>query len=301
MSKVLASGLQSHLDTGVTTMVYCWRITRSDGIVQGFTEHDKDLTFGGDTYIASSGFSGSKINSELGLSVDNLDAEGALSADTINEDDLAAGRYDAAVVELIWANFQDLNQRETLLKGSIGEVKRGETAFNAELRSLSHKLQQSSGRVYRRFCDADLGDARCGLDVTGASFSSTGTVSSVTSNRVLVVTGLSPNETGFYSQGLITFTSGDNSGLSIPVKVHSVVGGVTQVVMWEPTPFTLVGSTTFSIVAGCDKRAETCKTVFNNMVNFQGFPFIPGNDLLQASPSQGAANQDGGSRFQSDS
>lgn len=301
MSKVLAAGLQSHLDGGATTMVYCWRVTRTDGVVQGFTEHDVDLTFDSTTFLAASGFTGTKINSELGLTVDNMNAEGALSSDTINEDDLAAGRYDAAVVELFWVNFEDVAMRETLLKGTIGEVKRSETVFSSELRSLTHKLQQKTGRTYRRFCDADLGDSRCGVNTTSASFSSTGTVSSVTDNRVLTVTGLSPNTTDFYSLGKITFTSGDNNGISIPVKVHSVSGSTTKVVMWEQAPFDITGGTTFSIIAGCDKRAETCKAKFANMANFQGFPFIPGNDALQAYPAQGGANQNGGSRFNSDS
>ncbi|UFK26773.1 gene transfer agent [Roseobacter phage RDJL6] len=299
MSKTLASGLQSHLDSGATTMVYCWRVTRTDGLVQGFTEHDEDLTFDSTTFKASSGFTGTKINSELGLSVDNMNAEGALSSDTINEDDLAAGRYDAAVIELFWVNFEDPAQREVLLKGSIGEVKRSETVFSSELRSLTHKLQQKTGRTYRRFCDADLGDNRCKVNLSDPAFSSSGSVSSVSGNRILTVTGLSPNDTDFYSLGKLTFTSGDNNGLTIAVKVHSVTGGVTKVVLWEEAPFPIVGATTFDIFAGCDKRPDTCRTKFNNMVNFQGFPFIPGNDALQAYPTQGGANQNGGSRFTS--
>jgi len=301
MSKVLTPGLQSHLDGGATTMVYCWRVTRTDGVIQGFTEHDEDLTFDSTTFLAASGFTGTKINSELGLTVDNLNAEGALSSDTINEDDLAAGRYDAAVVELFWVNFEDVAMRETLLKGTIGEVKRTESTFSSELRSLTHKLQQKTGRTYRRFCDADLGDSRCAISTASEAFSSTGTVSSVTDNRVLVVTGMSPNTNLFYSLGKITFTSGDNNNISIPVKGHSVSGSTTQLVLWEQAPFNIAIGTTFTIIAGCDKRAETCQTKFSNLANFQGFPFIPGNDALQAYPAQGGANQDGGSRFNSDS
>lgn len=297
MSKVLVAGLQAHLDSGVTNMVYCWRITRADATIQGFTEHDKDLTFDSTTFLASSGFTGTKINSELGLTVDNLNAEGALSSETLNEDDLAAGRYDAAIVELFWVNFENVTQRETLLKGTIGEVKRSETVFSAELRSLTHKLQQKTGRTYRRFCDADLGDSRCQVNLSSASFSSTGTISSSTGDQVLTVTGLSPNDADFYSLGKLTFTSGDNNGLTIPVKIHSVTGSVTQVVLWEAAPFAITGSTTFDIFAGCDKRAATCRAKFSNLANFQGFPFIPGNDVLQSYPAQGGASQDGGSRF----
>lgn len=299
MSKVLAAGLQDHLDTGATTMVHCWRVTRTDGLVQGFTEHDEDLAFEGTAFAADSGFSGTKINSELGLSVDNLNAEGALSSDTINEDDLASGRYDAAVVELFWVNFENTDQREVLLKGTVGEVERTKSAFSTEMRSLTHKLQQSTGRTYRRFCDTDLGDDRCKVDLNDSAYNSTGTVTSVTDNRVLIVSGLAHNTTGFYSLGKLTFSSGDNDNLTIPVKVHSVSGGTTQVIMWEPAPFPITGGTTFTIFAGCDKRSDTCISKFANIENFQGFPFIPGMDTLQSYPVPGGANQDGSSKVQS--
>lgn len=297
MSKTLPAGLQDLLDDGSTTMAYCWRVTRTDGLVQGFTEHDKDLTFDSTTFEAASGFTATQMNSELGLAVDNLNAEGALSSDSINEDDLAAGRYDAAVVELFWVNFEDVAQRVILLKGTVGEVKRGETAFSAELRSLTHLLQQRTGRTYRRYCDADLGDNRCKVNLNSASFSSSGTISSASGNRLLTVTGLSPNDSGFYSLGKVTFSSGENDGLTIPIKVHSVAAGITRLTLWEPAPFPIVGGTTFDVFAGCAKDATTCRTKFSNLVNFQGFPFIPGNDAISSYPSTGGADQQGGSRL----
>lgn len=47
--------------------------------------------------------------------------------------------------------------------------------------------------------------------------------------------------------------------------------------------------------AVCDRRWTTCVGTFGNGVNFQGFPDIPGDDFITASPVQGARN-DGGSR-----
>ena len=45
----------------------------------------------------------------------------------------------------------------------------------------------------------------------------------------------------------------------------------------------------------CDKRWATCVETFENGVNFQGFPDIPGDDFLTARPVESARN-DGGSR-----
>ena len=61
MVKTLSSGLQGHLDGRATKMCYCWKVTRNDGLVQGFTDHDNALTFGGVTYEASSGFTATQF------------------------------------------------------------------------------------------------------------------------------------------------------------------------------------------------------------------------------------------------
>jgi len=45
----------------------------------------------------------------------------------------------------------------------------------------------------------------------------------------------------------------------------------------------------------CDRRWATCVKIFGNGANFRGFPDIPGDDFLAASPVQGGRN-DGGSR-----
>ena len=122
MVKSVSPGLQTHLDGRATKMVYCWKITRNDGLVQGFTDHDNDLTFDGVTYEAATGFTASQFASSLGLAVDNFEVEGALSSSNINETDLVKGFYDNAVVEVFWVNWSDVSQRHLKSKGYIGAV-----------------------------------------------------------------------------------------------------------------------------------------------------------------------------------
>jgi len=274
MSKLVSSALQVHLDTREVTMAHCWKVTRLDGTVQGFTEHDVPLTFDSVTFEADSGFTATKIDSSIGLSVDNLNVEGALSSDTINEDDLSSGRYDDAQVELYWVNFEDVSQRVLLSKGNLGQVKRGELAFDAELRSQSQRLQQTTGRIYSRTCDAIFGDSRCGADPT--SFDSTGTVSNVVDNRQMVVTGLLNDVTDYYTFGLLEFTSGANNGLKFEVKRHEP----GLLILWDQPPFNIANTDTFDVIAGCNKYDTTCASKFSNIVNFRGFNFIPGSDYL---------------------
>ena len=80
--KSLPPSLQSHLDSGTTTLAWCWRLTRGDGLVQGFTDHDRDLAFDGTTFAAATGFTATEIKDAVGLAVDNLEVESARSAPT---------------------------------------------------------------------------------------------------------------------------------------------------------------------------------------------------------------------------
>lgn len=296
--KELVAGLQDHLDTGSTTMVLCWKVTRRDGLVQGFTEHDGNVVFDGVTYLASSGFTASRIQQSLGLAPDNLNVDGALSSDTINEDDLAAGLYDNAEVALYWVNWEDVAERVTMDEGNIGEVARKEIAFSAEFRSLLHRLNQKSGRLYQRSCDAVVGDARCGIDLAsgsygGHAFKATGDLAAGSSGRALIVTGLGSYPAAFFTYGILTFSSGANDGLAFEVKSH--VG--TAVKLWDIPPYAVAIGDDFTITAGCGKDSSTCKAKFNNLVNFRGFPHIPGNDILSDYPREDDETLDGGSYF----
>ena len=93
--RIIPSALQAKLDSGCTTLCRCWIVTRGDSIVQGFTDHDEDVVVGSVTCAAGTGLNGSEATQKLGLAADTSDIAGALAADTLNEDDLAAGRYDA--------------------------------------------------------------------------------------------------------------------------------------------------------------------------------------------------------------
>ena len=99
--KSLPSGLQAHLDSGTTTLAWCWKITRSDGAVFGFTDHDLTLTFAGTTFEPESGFVPSEIRAAQDFSVDAQDVEGALTSDRITETDILDGHWDNAEVE-VW-------------------------------------------------------------------------------------------------------------------------------------------------------------------------------------------------------
>jgi uncharacterized phage protein (TIGR02218 family) len=289
--KTLPPGLQAHLDSGATTLCWCWKLTRGDGAVQGFTDHDRALTFDGVTYEAVSGFTASEVQSSLGLAVDNLTVSGALSSASLNETDLAVGLYDNARVEIWRINWTDVSQRVLMRAGTLGEVTRNGHAFQAEMRGLAQALNQPVGRVFGHLCDADLGDARCTVAVGAAP----GVVAVAADARRFTVTGLGAFASGHFTSGKLTFTSGGNAGRAMEVKRHGVSGGIVSIELWQAMSEPVATGDGFDVVPGCDKLFSTCQTKFGNGANFRGFPHMPGNDAVIAGP---AANQsmDGGSR-----
>lgn len=294
--KTLPAGLQDHLNTGATTLCWCWKLTRNDAVVQGFTDHDGDVVFDGVTYSAASGFTASEVQSLLGLAVDNLTVTGALADDTINEADLAAGLYDNAAIEIWRVNWASPDQRVLMRKANLGEVKRGKTAFQAELRGLAQALNQPVGRAYGNGCDADLGDARCTIDLSNALYKGTGTVIAAINARQFTSSGLDSFADGWFTGGKVVWTSGANANRAMEVKRHGVSSLGVSVELWQAMSEAVAPGDTFVVTAGCDKQFATCKAKFANAANFRGFPYMPGNDVVTASPVTGA-DLDGGSRY----
>lgn len=290
--RTIPSALQAKLDSGVTMLCRCWLITRTDAERQGFTDHDEDVVLGDVTCRAGTGLSGSEATQKFGLAVDSSELSGALADDSLNEADLAAGRYDAAAVELWLVDWSEPELRVLLAKGSLGEVKREGAAFTAEVRGLSDRLAQDSGRLYTATCSADLGDARCKVDLTGAGFHGTGIVIALSATSSFTASGLDGFDDGWFTAGKLAFISGANAGLAIEVKSHRKNGAVTFD-LWQAMPEPIQAGDAFTATAGCDKRFQTCHDRFSNVVNFRGFPHIPGNDFVISYPVQGAPGNDG--------
>ena len=284
--------MQAHLDGRATTLCWCWRLTRGDGLVQGFTDHDRALVFDGVTYEAVSGFSAGDIESSLGLAVDNVTLAGALSSATLNEADLAAGLYDHAAIQIWRVNWADTSQRVLLRAGTLGEVTRQGAGFQAEMRGLAQALNQPVGRVFSHLCDADLGDTRCKAGITASS----GAVVTAYDGRRFSVSGLDGFTSGHFTGGKLVFTGGANNGRAMEVKNHAVTGGIIIMELWQTMAAAVVAGDSFTVTPGCDKGFATCKTKFANAVNFRGFPHMPGNDAVLAAPASGQV-MDGGSRY----
>lgn len=291
--RAMPQALAGHLNEGVTTLARCWKLLRRDGVVAGFTDHDCDLMFAGVTFRARSGLEAAEAAAELGFAVGGGDVAGVLAAASITEAELAAGKYDDASVETWLVNWGNVDERVLLDVSSVGEVRRTEHAFTAELRGLMHRYDEDRGRVYRADCSATLGDGRCRVALDAPHLHAAGAVEATDGRLGFSSAVLAGFADGWFNGGGLRFTSGENAGTVIEVKAHA--GSALQ--LWVPVARPIAAGDGFSVTAGCDKSFATCRVKFANAINFRGFPHMPGNDFIIRYPVQGEPGLDGGSLF----
>lgn len=270
--KIIAAGLAAHYALDTTTVAACIKVTRRDSTVLGVTSTDHPIIVSGITYTP--GFNLSSLQSTETLGVDTMELT-ILPDELMPESELLTGVWDNAAFEIFEVNYEDPADGVNVLKrGWLGEVgmKRGQ--YTVELRSLAQALQQTQGIVTSKTCRARFCDAACGLDV--GDFTVTGTVDSAADRRhVTDAARVEPSEE--FAEGLLSFTTGNNAGFQRKIKVFS--GGVFTFSL--PFPFDIDAGDQYSAVVGCQKRlAEDCVARFDNALNFQGEPHLPGLDRL---------------------
>lgn len=281
--RTISAELQAQIEGEVTTLATCWRILRSDEKEYFFTDHDAAIVYDGDSYTPLDSGRPSGYRQRADLSVAGLDIEMAYGPDNTLDAELRAGLFDHAEVWTFKINWADTTMGiVNLARGRLGEVEIRQSAARIELRSLAQLLSAQIGRIYTPECDADLGDARCGVNL--ATYTKTGAVAAVTSRRVFTISGTAAGQVdGYYAYGEIEFTSGDNDGLSMQVEAYAAA--TDTITLIEPMPYDVAVADGVSLSAGCDRRWATCKDRFDNKDSFRGFPHIPGMDKATYIPA----------------
>ncbi|MEM9421730.1 MAG: DUF2163 domain-containing protein [Pseudomonadota bacterium] len=264
----------------------CWRITRSDGEELGLTDHDNEIEFTGTVFRASSGGMGSALEATADLAPDNADIIGILDEVDLGTDAIEAGRYDDARVEVWRVDWEDPAARLLVKVGSIGNIERQGGGYRAEFRSIKHYLDQTTGRIYGRTCDAGLGDERCGVDLTASEYRVSATVAAE-AVRDFSLDGAASVDSNWATGGAFIVEGGPLAGVVRSIRLHERTGSQVVVSLWEALPRPLPVGTSVTLVAGCDNQFSTCGGKFANSARFAGFPHIPGTDILTIYPSDG--------------
>jgi uncharacterized phage protein (TIGR02218 family) len=254
----------------MSTWTTCIKVKRTDGVTIGLTELDKDLQIGGVTYNSASGYSPSTYASSSSLSVNYADIEGILEFAGVSREQIRAGLYDFAEVELFVYDYEDDLIVKTIATGNWGESQLMDGSYKAEFRSLSQRMQQSVGNIYTAHCTAELGDKRCKVDV--APLIQSGTITSVAS-RLTIADSNRTEVNDYWKGGVITFLTGNNQYRSFEISASNSSGSIT---LFLPLSFPGQVGDTYIMKPGCDKSIDTCRVRYNNVVNFRGFPHVPG-------------------------
>ncbi|MBV0891941.1 DUF2163 domain-containing protein [Paracoccus sp. Z118] len=271
-----------------TTLARAWAVSRRDGMVLGFTDHDAVLRFDRIAFRPDGGLTAKAVVQGLGLAVDNTEAQGILSDDAITEADLRAGRWDGAEVRLWEVDWQRPEDRQLLFRGGLGEVTRADGAFRAELRGLAEALNLPLGRVYHPRCSARLGDGQCRADLTRPGYRVEGVLAAVEDGVRFTLPDVQGYDLGWFEGGVLTVLDGVAEGLEGAIKQDRQEGSLRKIELWAEMGLAPAPGDRVRLTAGCDKRAATCRLKFGNFLNFRGFPHLPPEDWL-ISPQNGGA------------
>lgn len=275
----------------------CWRIERRDGQVFGFTDHDEDLLVAGNLYHAADALTPSEARSVVGFEVDEMEVQGGFSSGSITEASLENGEFDGAdvwVYRVDWADPASRAAPELQARFRIGRTTRARQGFVCEMRARVADLSQGRGRSFVPTCDADLGDARCGIDLGGRDrqncrLTQTVTVIEHRGESRLRVEGLAdPSGRGFIG-GSLKWDSDGYGGHHAQLRGQS--GDVLS--FWQARPLPSPG-TVCTLTAGCDKTFTTCEARFGNAAAFRGFPAMPSAVALSPASVRPASARSGG-------
>lgn len=280
----IPDALQAQLSSGVTCLAWVWLLTRRDGRRFGFTDHDQPLTVHGVRCEPENGFESGDLRTEAGASPAQGVVYGAFNSPAITEGDLNAGLWDGARVHVYRVDWRDPDLNYRAFTGELGAMRSGPDGFEAEVSGLSARLNRTLGRVFSRRCDAELGDARCGVDLSARQ--SSNTLASVLSPTVLLLDGR-VSDPQLYEHGVLSWPQRSavmtSRIVSARVSSDGLIVELDQALRLKPDPQEPV-----LLQEGCDKRFETCRVRFENALNFRGCPHMPGNDALLRVAREGA-------------
>lgn len=280
--KTGAAGINSHILLDSTTLALCCKIERADGTILGFTDHDVDITYGGEIFKAANAISPFSIDSSSDLKIDNLEIEGIINSDEITDEDILAGRYDSAEVWLFQINWADPSQGIIKMRyGTLGEISFRDSLYVAELRGLIQRLQTNLLKNYTPECPAEFGDSTTGCYFDLTTVRQTGAVDTVIDRKNFTMTGITIGAEDEFNQGRIAMTGGGaNKGLTFEIRNSTLVGAIQ---IFLKAPFDFTPGDAFTIIPGCDHQWATCK-IKGQYKNFRGFPHLPGKDQLYSYP-----------------
>ena len=265
--RAIPEPLNTRIIDGIAQLCTIWEVTRSDGTQERYTDHDADIVAMGYTWSSLTSYDSTTALARQDMSV--LTSEFTTGVqDGVTLADIEAQKYDDAQIVLYAIDWSSPSDGVVpLLKGWVGNITVDGQQIKFEFRSLAQKLQQNVGRTISAACDADLGDSRCKVDLT--PYTVAGTAQS--GDQYTLNDASLTQANNYFAGGRLTI-----HGVSREIRSSTSAGVIT---FYDPLPTPIVAGDAYSMTPGCDKTIGTCNSKYSNVVNFRGFPDVPGSDV----------------------
>lgn len=282
MSRTVPAGLQAHINSFMSTLgrLFTARVNNPGVDAWRFvTDIGENIVYGGNAYHRLNGpiVTSMTFYSDGTACVASIDF--AATEDThVSTDDLDHHRLQDADVYVDVFNYMNTAQGHVrLLGGFTTDASWDKNTGGAQV-TLGGLLEQANDivpLVMGSTCDNILGDARCKVDLD--DYKQSGTVSTVQGVRVFDISISETN--GYWSNGLIVFTSGDNVGYSYHIRLHE---SGNRIWMKASPRIAINNGDAFDIYPGCNYTPDDCYNKYNNMANHLGFPFTISDSAVMA-------------------
>ena len=260
--------------------VLCLRIVPVTGSPIYLTDHPRDLTMSGHTYLSTSGYEFTGYSATAGFAPGSLDLQGISGVAGISRAQIAAGLFDGAVVSVFATSWSaPIEDEEPIVRGLFGKARLEDDRYVIDGLSLIDALNTARNDQFTAQCPkVFLSQGFGGCLVPAAPNTVTGSLTSVSSAALFTDTARGEASDTF-AAGTIRFTSGPNAGLkALEIRSFSA-GGVIET--FESFYYLPQVGDSYTMQRGCRKRRQDCEAregnsgVFNNIVNFGGFPWVP--------------------------
>lgn len=274
--RTLTPEQSNELSAELTALCRAWTLTKKNGDILRFTDHTHDLTIGGEVYTATSSFAASATQLVGNSVASDTDLTVLLSDTGISADDVERGLYTGAVYELFIVPYTaDLIDPIKVLAGRISNTTLLDKSIAVfTLTYTTFRIGKSICEVYTAQCRAGFGDSRCKVDLVPLTFAFT--ITAVTGAKVFTSDDLVAHPTDHFAQGTVLFTSGDNEG----VRMEIILSNAGTIYTLLPLPYMPTIGDEGEVTRGCMHNVAAC-TAYNNLANYRGEPYVPGDDALR--------------------
>jgi len=269
--KTITDDLKSTLDSNFTHIVKCWKISLKHGGILAFSNNDTAFLYDGVEYNPTLS-DVTDIKTSASIEMDTLYAENLISGELINADDICAGLFDNAEVEIFLLDPQHTERGKIfLLSGKISRIEYKDDIFIAHIDGIKNELNHTIGNTYSPRCRARFCDHKCKLSKEDYTYSAT--IDHIVDKNTFTTSDkeICDKSDEYFTNGVVTFATKE-------LEIVQFSNGTF--VLLEPIPQNIAVGDEFTVLAGCDKVFRTCCERFNNAINFRGEPHLPNSNIM---------------------